>query len=593
MSWKWTRQAGWSWSKYTDDEGWTTKARTVQKKCWDCAVKSCVEGLKKLKKKPWSNSPNAPRCGFCGTSWKEAIVTPVDEKLEEVRKEVRAAVGASPKLALSRTQSRNLRKKTAAAKPPEAPQQADVPFDPTHDFKAAEKTPIKVEVNKELLDTIKGWTTKAGEVVKSLKEESFPKPRQPEDAAATLASLLASTPSFASEHERVATAKALQVTKGSLLQQTELGLSSDDPVCKALAEKIQALEATQKRLEKHPSSVARRRQALVAAQGVFADQRKAMDDRAEQCQLKAKERAALRTQLVRDLLGAAQELETMAEEVATELEAQHGRRKVDRQAAATDVLDLISEKLEELEAKELAPDAVYQDAQEAEDATETEMALDEAVAASKSQLEAANASATEMKARIAQMQVQLEEQQKKEAEAAGLAAQQQEVEKAAAEHAATERAKNAKQKEISARATAEFELVAEAADPDTLPVINCEEMKKDNPSAAVACGDLFQLLCRWRQMGAAVSFTFEDVINHSVAAAEAPEMIRRMLGEQWALWFVANPAAQTTLPRQAVLALLFTLERAKEQYEEMEKAKTDAIASFLAIAERSKKRRLA
>ena len=66
-----------------------------------------------------------------------------------------------------------------------------------------------------------------------------------------------------------------------------------------------------------------------------------------------------------------------------------------------------------------------------------------------------------------------------------------------------------------------------------------------------------------------------------------------MLGEQWSHWFPVDSSPQVILPRQAVLALLFTLERAKEQYEEMEKAKTDAIANFLALAEKAKKRRLA
>ena len=135
-------------------------------------------------------------------------------------------------------------------------------------------------------------------------------------------------------------------------------------------------------------------------------------------------------------------------------------------------------------------------------------------------------------------------------------------------------------------------MVEPRADPEKLPVINCEELGKSHPAAVEACGNMYQLLSRWRQMGAAVPFTFEEIMDHSMAAKGAPALIKCLLGKQWAHWFPENPLPHTTLPRQSVLSLLFTLERAKEQYDEQKATKQEAKASYEKLAEVSKKRRI-
>ena len=72
-------------------------------------------------------------------------------------------------------------------------------------------------------------------------------------------------------------------------------------------------------------------------------------------------------------------------------------------------------------------------------------------------------------------------------------------------------------------------------------------------------------------MGAAIPFTFQDLVKNTNAAADAPKMVR---------------------PRQAALTLLASLEKAKDKYVNAEKAKEAAKQSFERIADASKKRRI-
>jgi hypothetical protein len=140
-------------------------------------------------------------------------------------------------------------------------------------------------------------------------------------------------------------------------------------------------------------------------------------------------------------------------------------------------------------------------------------------------------------------------------------------------------------------AAAEFEMISFKADPDALQEIDVEHLKANNPDALVATGNLFFLLNRWRQMGAAISFSFEDLMMHSLAAGDAPQLMKGLLGEQWKLWFPPEVKKEAIIPRQAALVLLSTLERAKHQYEDAEAAKAKAQTDFEAISQRSGKRR--
>ena len=307
-----------------------------------------------------------------------------------------------------------------------------------------------------------------------------------------------------------------------------------------------------------------------------------MDERAEQCKTRAEERGQKRKEAIQELLETAQALAEFEQETALELEIKHAQRKDDRQKASQAVMDLIDQKLEELDALDQPLDVEFVDAQE--EVTETEKALDQAVNEAKCHQDAAQASTMHMKAQIERLQAQLQEQEVREAGLAAEAAKQQEEletrNKAAADLARRQ-----------SESAAAFDMVEPRADPERLPVINCAELVKSHPAGVEACGNMYQLLNRWRRQGAAIPFTFEELMAHSTAAKGAPALIKCLLGKQWAHWFAEDPAPNTTLPRQAVLSLLFTLERAKEQYDQQESAKQEAAALYEKLAEVSKKRR--
>ena len=111
--------------------------------------------------------------------------------------------------------------------------------------------------------------------------------------------------------------------------------------------------------------------------------------------------------------------------------------------------------------------------------------------------------------------------------------------------------------------------------------------------ALQATGDLFFVLSKWRNAGAAVPFTFQDLINHTVAAAEAPKLVRELLGDLWGCWFGEDVLPNKIVPRQTALALLATLDRARDQYDGSEEARANALNGFKSLAEAAKKRKLA
>ena len=138
----------------------------------------------------------------------------------------------------------------------------------------------------------------------------------------------------------------------------------------------------------------------------------------------------------------------------------------------------------------------------------------------------------------------------------------------------------------------EFEEISDDADFDALPEIDIEHLKTMNPLALQATGDLFFVLSRWRNAGAAMPFTFQDLTEHTVAATEAPQLVRELLAEQWACWFANDVPAEMVVPRQAALALLATLDRAKDQYDGSEEIRANALQGFKKITEAAKKRKL-
>ena len=88
-------------------------------------------------------------------------------------------------------------------------------------------------------------------------------------------------------------------------------------------------------------------------------------------------------------------------------------------------------------------------------------------------------------------------------------------------------------------------------------------------------------------------FTFQDLIEHTVAAQEAPKLVRELLSNQWAHWFDEDVLPNKVVPRQAVLALLATLDRARDQYDGSEESRANALKGYLKLTEAAKKRKLA
>ena len=96
-----------------------------------------------------------------------------------------------------------------------------------------------------------------------------------------------------------------------------------------------------------------------------------------------------------------------------------------------------------------------------------------------------------------------------------------------------------------------------------------------------------------RNAGAAEPFSFQDLISHTLAAQEAPKLVRELLSDQWAHWFAEDVPSSKILPRQAVLALLATLDRARDAYDGSEENRANALKGYTKLAEAAKKRKLA
>jgi hypothetical protein len=394
-----------------------------------------------------------------------------------------------------------------------------------------------------------------------------------------------------------------------------------------LKAKIEKQEASLAKLEKKIPSSGRRLQALLAAKEAFKDKLKAQDDNARSCELNALERARKRRELMDEMESSLDRLRLEENQAVADLDVQHTKRAQERQAFGEAVINLIDKKLQE---EETVPDVDFLDAEEApEGTTDTERALNAALNESKAHQEAASAAATYMQDQITRLQMELAVQQEKDKEAAAEAvkgqAEAKALAKAAADHATSQMQSKlaAVEAEVAAASAAaasqmqvklaaveaeaaaasaartreekfalQFETISVHADPDALEVIDVESLKENNQELLKAAGNLFFILNRWRQLGAAVSFSFEDLTQHTLAGQEVARLMKTLLGTQWKLWFEPDPSLDTVVPRQAALSLLHTLERAKNEYESSEETKKTAQDSFTVIAETSKKRRI-
>jgi hypothetical protein len=136
------------------------------------------------------------------------------------------------------------------------------------------------------------------------------------------------------------------------------------------------------------------------------------------------------------------------------------------------------------------------------------------------------------------------------------------------------------------REEAAFDVTAEAASFDLLPTLEVP------PAPELAtCGRLYCLLARWSQAGSNVPFSFGALREHA-GTGEVDALLRKLLGQQWALWFPpegVEPAM--VLPRQSVVMLFHALGQLRTSYERLEDAQAAAASSYAALAEGHSKRR--
>ena len=107
-------------------------------------------------------------------------------------------------------------------------------------------------------------------------------------------------------------------------------------------------------------------------------------------------------------------------------------------------------------------------------------------------------------------------------------------------------------------------------------------------------GQLYQLLAAWAAAGAVTPFSFQDLINHTSMAADAPLFVRTALGSKWSMWFSTDPGAHALIPRQVGQLLLQSLEKLKAQWQgdtSREQIAKQGEDSYAAVAGEAKKRR--
>ena len=491
--------------------------------------------------------------------------------------------------------------------------------------KVLEKTlPDLLQLPAEVMEKVKTITQNGAAGIKTFLEEKYPQRSELETPEATVQRLMSGIAACASVGDREVAEKALKSTCHCLTVMKEAGTAETDPDFIIMQSRKTRQEKEAAKMKAKAPSAKLRKLSLLEAQDAYQKLVQSQKEFAQKGKEKAEARQAEREEQINEMIDALTDLRYEMDEEFSSASNLHRRRAEEKASAAKLVDEMLAERVkaidQEISDEETVPDPsldiVFEDAQEElpAEATQTERALEAAVASSIVHQKEAQATAASMKDQIATLQKLLEEQQQKEdaAERKALKEQQeiQEQSNAVARHAAAAAAKAerdaaaavadaavqvAAAKETAAKIEAQaaaFEVISYAADPDLLKNIDVEHLKENNPDALVATGDLFFTLHRWRQMGAAVPFTFHDLIQHTKAAADAPRIVQEILGEQWSLWFGENPDPAVVLPRQSVLTLLASLEKAKDQYENAEKAKEEAKQIFDRLLDASKKRRI-
>ena len=100
------------------------------------------------------------------------------------------------------------------------------------------------------------------------------------------------------------------------------------------------------------------------------------------------------------------------------------------------------------------------------------------------------------------------------------------------------------------------------------------------------------LLAEWTQRGADVPFSFDELATYATkSGAQAPDLVKQLLGPLWDGWFKADANKDTIVPRQAaffVQQALVSIGAPKGT--KLEEKRTAAAEGFAKIKEKRVKR---
>ena len=102
------------------------------------------------------------------------------------------------------------------------------------------------------------------------------------------------------------------------------------------------------------------------------------------------------------------------------------------------------------------------------------------------------------------------------------------------------------------------------------------------------------MLREWKRSESTAPVIFQDLVDYTELASEAPLFVRTALGSNWAKWFPSNPPPDTVVPSQALTVVLNSLERLKDNLaaeEASQETKKAAAGTYSRMAGATKKRR--
>ena len=232
----------------------------------------------------------------------------------------------------------------------------------------------RMEVDKELVESACGLDKKAKGIIDSLKAEALPSERPLQSPAEVLQSLLARSSEVKADIGKDRAQETLDTTRAGLAALRAGGVTDDDEVVRLMIsrEKKQLAELT--RLGEKAPSQEMRKETMASIRQNFVKQLQAQADFRSNRAEKAEERAAARTSLAQELMSTARALLDAASAAKSRLCLEHAGRAEHKREQGAKVLELIDERVVELDAQ----DVDFTDAGQEDMTTPTEDDRDEA-----------------------------------------------------------------------------------------------------------------------------------------------------------------------------------------------------------------------